>query len=121
MTTTESEERPAEGVRGRTTTTVRFTAARLAGLREAAAAQGRSLSEEVEYRIEAHARSAAELQEMLAQLYSHQTLIGTLQQQIRTLNEAKSVPDKESVAKNDERAARIAAAAIAAFVDERKK
>ena len=59
MTTEESEERPAEGgkpegVRGRTTTTVRFTAARLADLRAAAAIAGPLLkSEEVEFRIEA--------------------------------------------------------------------
>ena len=46
-------------MRGRTTTTVRFTAARLAGLRAAAASEGRSLSEEIEYRIERDARADA--------------------------------------------------------------
>jgi hypothetical protein len=125
MTTTESDERPAEGdkpegVRGRTTTTVRFTAARLADLRATAAAQGRSLSEEVEFRIEAYARHQAEMQEMLGQLYDHQTQIGRHQQELRTLRE-QSAADKGSVAMDDERAARIAAAAIAAFVDGRKK
>jgi transposase len=125
MTTTESEERPVdggkpEGVRGRTTTTVRFTAARLADLRAVAASQGRSLSEEVEYRIEAYARHAAEMQEMLGQLYDHQQQIGRHQQELRTLKE-KGAADKGSSAMDDERAARIAAAAIAAFVDGRKK
>jgi hypothetical protein len=125
MTITESEEgrpkggKPARGVRGRTTTTVRFTAARLADLREVAAAQGRSLSEEVEFRIEAHARSDAEMQALLAQLFDHQQQIGRLQQQVRTL-QAKSAPDKESVAA-DERIARIVATAVARALDERKK
>jgi hypothetical protein len=125
MTTAESEERPdeggkPEGVRGRTTTTVRFTAARLADLRAVAAAQGRSLSEEIEFRIERDARADAERQELLAQLYDHQTLIGTLQQKNRTLEE-KGASDKGSVAMDDERAARIAAAAIAAYTAGRKK
>jgi hypothetical protein len=125
MTTAESEERPAEGgkpegVRGRTTTTVRFTAARLADLRGAAAAHGRSLSEEVEFRIEAYARHEAEMQEMLGQLYDHQTLIGSLQHENRTLRE-QSAADKGSVAMDDERAARIAAVALTAYVDGRKK
>jgi hypothetical protein len=132
MTTEESEERPAEGgkpegVRGRTTTTVRFTAARLADLRAAAASRGRSLSEEVEFRIERDARADAEMQANLAQLYDHQTLIGSQQHELRALREElralkeKSASDKGSIAMDDERAARIAAAAIAAYVDGRKK
>jgi hypothetical protein len=120
MTIAESEERPAEGdkpegVRGRTTTTVRFTAARLADLRAAAAEQGRSLSEEIEHRIEAH----AQMQELLGQLHDHQTLISNLQQQVRALKE-ESRSAKENVAMDDERAARIAAAAIAAYTGGRK-
>jgi hypothetical protein len=123
MTITESDEGPAEGgkpegVRGRTTTTVRFTAARLADLRAVAASQGRSLSEEVEYRIEAYARHEAEMQEMLGQLYDHQTQIGRYQQELRTLKE-KSALEKESAA--DERIARIVADAVARALDGRKK
>jgi len=124
MTTAESEERPAEGgkpegVRGRTTTTVRFTAARLADLRAVAAEQGRSLSEEVEFRIERDARADAEMQAMLAQLYDHHTLIGTLQQQVRTLKE-QSAPAKESGAADDERIARIVATAVAQVLKGKK-
>lgn len=52
-------------MRGRTTTTVRFTAARLADLRAAAAAHGRSLSEEVEFRIEHDARADTRLDQRL--------------------------------------------------------
>jgi hypothetical protein len=131
MTTAESEERPTEGgkpegVRGRTTTTVRFTAARLADLRATAAAQGRSLSEEVEFRIEAYARADAEHQADLAQLYDHQTLIGSQQHEIRALKEElrmlkeKSASDKGSVAMDDERIVRIVASAIAAYAEGRK-
>lgn len=130
MTTAESEERPQggkpEGVRGRTTTTVRFTAARLAGLRAAAASEGRSLSEEVEYRIERDARADAEHQADLAQLHDHQQQIWRHQQENRTLKEELKAlkekgADKGSVAMDDERAARIAAAAIGAYIAGRKK
>lgn len=125
MTTAESEEGLAEcgkpeGVRGRTTTTVRLTAARLADLRAVAASKGRSLSEEIEFRIERDARAEEQHQADLAQLYDHQTLIGKLQEQIRTLQEKKA-SDKGSGAVDDERAARIAAAAIAAYTAGRKK
>ena len=122
----ETEETRAEGgkpdlgVRGRTTTTVRLTAARLADLRAAAATGGRSLSEEIEFRIERDARAQEQHQADLAQMYDQQTLIGKLQQQNRTLEE-KTASDKGSVAMDDERAARIAAAAIVAFTEGQKK
>jgi len=67
------------------------------------------------------------MQANLAQLYDHQTLIGSLQHQVKALKEElrtlkeQSAADKGSVAMDDERAARIAAAAIAAFVDGRKR
>jgi hypothetical protein len=126
MPTVNSEEGPAEagkpdsGVRGRITTTVRFTKERLADLRAAAAAAGRSLSEEVEFRVERDARADAEMQGMLAQLYDHQTQIGRHQQELRTLRE-KSAADKGSVAVDDERIARIVATAIATFAKGGKK
>ena len=129
MTTAESEERPQggkpEGVRGRTTTTVRFTAARLAGLRAAAASEGRSLSEEIEFRIERDARAEAEHQADLAQLYDHQQQIWQHQQEQQDASREEGLKekaaDKGSVAVDDERAARIAAAAIAAYTAGRKK
>jgi septal ring factor EnvC (AmiA/AmiB activator) len=128
MTIAESGERPEggkpEGGRGRITSTVRFSPMRLADLREVAASHGRSLSEEIEFRIEAYARHEAEMQsmvarheaemqEMLAQLYDHQNQIGRHQQEIRALKEAvKSASDKEA-ASADERIARIVADAVA--------
>jgi hypothetical protein len=130
MTVTQEQKRPGRPRKfgqGRITSTVRHTPERYAELKAAADQAGRSVSEEVEFRIEAHARSEADRQEMLGQLFDHQQQIGRHQQEIRTLREElgtlreKSAAGKGSVAMDDERAARIAAAAIAAFVDGRKK
>jgi hypothetical protein len=132
MTTAETKERkrtgrPPKYGQGRITSTVRHTPERYAELKAAAEQAGRSISEEVEFRIERDARADAEHQADLAQLYDHQKQIGRHQQEVRTLREElkalkeKGASDKGSIAMDDERAARIAAAAIAAFVDGRKK
>ena len=80
---------------------------------------GRSVSEEVEIRIEAYARSEDEKKVMRDQLAAAQERIGSLEQELRTLRE-DSATGKGTIAMDDARAARIAAAAIAAFVNGRK-
>ncbi|MFZ0602773.1 MAG: hypothetical protein WAN05_15715 [Roseiarcus sp.] len=111
--------KPNRGIRGRPTTTVRFTALRLADLRHDAGMLGRSVSEEVEIRIEAYARSEDEKKVMRDQLAAAQERIGSLEQELRTLRE-DSATGKGTIAMDDARAGRIAAAAIAAFVNGRK-
>jgi hypothetical protein len=119
MDTPETKERkrigrPPKYGQGRITSTVRHTPERYAELKAAAEKAARSISEEVEFRLERDARADAQHQEDLAQLYDHQQQIWRHQQEIRTLKE-KGATDK-GIAMDDERAARIAAAAIAAFV-----
>ena len=111
--------KPNRGIRGRPTTTVRFTALRLADLRRDAGMLGRSVSEEVEIRIEAYARSEDERKVMRDQLAAAQERIGSLEQELRTLRE-DSATGKGTIAMDDARAGRIAAAAIAAFAKERE-
>jgi hypothetical protein len=129
VTTTETKERkrtgrPPKYGRGRITSTVRHTPERYAELKAAAEQAARSISEEVEYRLERDARAAAEHQADLAQLHEHQEQIWrsqqenrTLREEVKALKEEKGVSNKGSIPMDDERAARIAAAAIAAFVN----
>jgi hypothetical protein len=90
---------------------MRVTPQRAEELKAEAQRNGRSVSEEAELRIEVFGRWEAEKQELLAQMYDHQTQIGKLQQQLRTLKE-KSAPEKANAA-TDERIAKIVATAVA--------
>ena len=120
--------RPRKFGQGRITSTVRHTPERYAELKAAAEQAGRSISEEVEFRIERDARADAEHQADLAQLYGHQQQIGRHQQEIRMLREeltalkqnTPSPADRAHAAMDDERIVRIVASAIAAYAEGRK-
>jgi hypothetical protein len=133
MATTEPKERkrtgrPPKYGQGRITSTVRHTPERYAELKAAAAQAGRSISEEVEFRLERDARADAEHQMDMAQLHDHQQQIGRHQQEIRMLREeltalkqnSPSPADRAHAAMDDERIVRIVTSAIAAYAEGRK-
>jgi hypothetical protein len=122
MTTVETETprkrgRPARYGQGRTSLHVRFTPERIEMLKALADRHGRSLSEQVEFIVEDHgrveelvaklARSDAETQALLAQIYDHQEQIWRHQQQIRKLKEENQKLKAE--ARDDGLAERVAA------------
>ena len=84
---TRKRGRPARYGQGRTSLHVRFTPERIAMLKALADRNGRSLSEQVEFVVEDHgrveelvaklARSDAETQALLAQIYDHMEQIGS--------------------------------------------
>ena len=130
MDTPETKERkrigrPPKYGQGRITSTVRHTPERYADLKAAAEQAGRSISEEIEYRLERDARADAEHQADLAQLHQHLEQIGRHQQEIRTLREeltalkenSPSPADRAHAAMDDERIVQIVTSAIAAYAE----
>ena len=115
----------ASSGRGESTSTVRHTPARYAELKAAAEQAGRSISEEVEYRLERDARADAQHQEDLAQLHAHQQQLwhqqhenGTLREELTALKQNRpSRADIAHAAMDDERIVRIVTSAIAAYAE----